>query len=191
MKIIMSVITLTVLTVLCSTTGMTQGENTPLPSRDEPMKTIITAIIALVSGAVSAVITAQLKSRELDRVFSNKVEEIKTQMKLQQEAEKQSQKANLRLQYVNPLQSATKELVDRIAVIESRMGSQFEHDMKDWFRRIKSFWEDRNKDDRAKQDFATWCLYEGSFAMATLHKSAVYFCYASQILQKSPFSELV
>jgi hypothetical protein len=201
MKIIMSVVTLTVLIVLCSAPGMAQGANTPLPQKDVLTQTVTTAIAGLVFGSIGAYIAALIKLKELDKafefkiseldkVFKNRVKEMETQMALQQAAQKQSEKANLRLRYVNPLLNVTEELVGKIASIEGRIGSPYENEMKDWFRRIKSFCDDRNKDDREEKQFAYWFQYEGLFAMTTLHKAAVYFSYADHILQASPFSEL-
>ncbi|MBE8990362.1 hypothetical protein [Nostoc sp. LEGE 12450] len=189
MKIIMSAVALIALTAIFSAFGMAQGGNTPLSLRDDLVKIAVTAILGCLSGGVGTYIATQFKLKEQNKAFSLKVKEIQSQIDSQRAAEKQNQEANLRLRYVNPLRSTTNDLIEKISAIEGRINTPYEQEVKNWFRYIKGFC-DSNKDNESKKKFFTWCHYEGLFSMSTLHKSAVFFAYADQIFQKSPFSEL-
>src|SRR5713101_7381419 len=132
MKIVISIVILLVLVALCSTPGIAEEGKTPLSLKDDLIKIVATS---LASSLLTYLFAAKLKSKELSKTFDNKIQEIneqfkyriqeiKNQMQLQQEAERKTQEASLRLQYVNPMRRVTGDLTEKISDIEGRLNTQ-------------------------------------------------------------------
>lgn len=164
---------------------------------EKSIQALVSAIIGALFGAIGAYIkmrlevkkmqdTFNLKVQEIDETSKQRIKEMKQQLKLQHDLEREKEETQLRVRYVNPLRSATIALKERIAGIELKIGDAMqESEMKGWFSRIKDDAAFRHSDG-----FPLWCNGVGTWAMSTLHIMARFFAYASPTRNDAPFREL-
>ena len=79
--------------------------------RDNLLLTILASVFGCVFGAAGSFVASYLKIKGLQKAFDLKIQEIQTQMNLQQSHEKKNQEINLRIRYINPLRFATNQLI--------------------------------------------------------------------------------
>lgn len=128
---------------------------------------ILTSVISAALGILTALATTHYKMRKQHRL------------------EKEKEKDQIRLKYLNPLLVAGIDYLERMADIKERRQDEGKtNKMVTWFREIK---ENKRTD---KQSFEYWINDEGFFAMSTLYVTAVYLFYAGQIRRELPFIEL-
>lgn len=128
---------------------------------------ILTSVISAVLGILTALATTHYKTKK------------------QQRLEKEKEKDQIRLKYLNPLLVASIDYHERMVDIkERRRDEDKKNKLVTWFREIKT-------NNRANQQlFEYWVNDEGFFAMSTLYVTAVYLFYAGQIRRELPFIEL-
>lgn len=141
---------------------------------NELTKVVLTAILGGITGAVTAFITAGLRLREL-----------KKQFELQQSAEREKEKAKIRLQYLNPLRIGAEDLYERIFDISQRLESEDEKQ-----RLKKNFGYINDKNITNREDFEKWCNIDGYYYTSTLYITNIYFSIASRIRGELPFIQL-
>jgi hypothetical protein len=142
---------------------------------EKSMQALVSAIIGAVFGVIGAYVT-----------FNLKVKEMKQQLKLQHDLEREKEETQLRIKYVNPLRSATIALQERMAAIDLKIGDAMqESEMRGWFSRIKDDAAFRHSDG-----FPLWGNGVGTWAMNTLHIMARFFAYATPTRNREPFREL-
>jgi len=136
-------------------------------------------------GIASAVITARLKIKEIEKQFEFKLKELETNFRLQQNTEAVREKAKIKVQYLNPLRVAAGDLLEKIKDIHSKlMCDDPRKFLKDTFTEIKS------KDREQKEEFVLWCNGFGHYSMSAIYVTAVYFAHASKIRFELPYMDL-
>jgi len=116
--------------------------------------------------------------------FALKVKELREQLDLQREADRAKEEARLRDRFLSPLLFATRELIERLEIIEERLGQPARcKEMLYWFNEIEG-------KTHNKADFDYWCNDIGHFGVTTLYITASYFAYANRILTEAPFHEV-
>lgn len=134
---------------------------------------ILTAVFSILTAAVTAFITANLKLME-----------IKQQSKIQQEVEKERENSKIRIQYLNPLYISSKDLSTRLNDINSELEDNNRKQMMlNNFRYI-------DENTIVKENFGNWCNSDGYFCMSTLYLTSVYFLNASRVRFELPFIQL-
>jgi hypothetical protein len=163
------------------------AQDTGIPSLGEKsMQSLVAGIIGGVFGAIGAYIKMRLEVRKMQEAFNLKVEEMRQQLKLQDDFAREKEETQLRIRYVNPLRSATIALKERMAGIDLKIGNrEQESEMREWFVRIKN-----DAAFRHSPEFLLWCNGGGHWAMNTMHIMARFFAYASPTRNDTPFKEL-
>jgi hypothetical protein len=108
---------------------------------------------------------------------------IREEIEAQRNARALDKIAELRERYLTPLRHYASLLSSRISELETKYKSDREAEIRRWFKTVK----DQVTRDQRRDDFITWCYYEGLFAVTTLYYTCSYFQCAQQIRQARPF----
>ncbi|HRP97395.1 MAG TPA: hypothetical protein PL143_14195 [Rhodocyclaceae bacterium] len=134
---------------------------------DDSARLVLQIVLSSGFGVAAALITTNYKFRK------------------ERQVERDKEKENLRLKFLNPLLVASEDLLDRLMDIKRRRDDPGKSgEMQRWFRAVA---DKRAHDSRAR---ASWANDEGYFAVSTLYITAVYFYYAGRIRRDFPFVEL-
>lgn len=142
--------------------------------------------VAGVSGFV-AYRTARANARaslDASRVnLAGEIRKIREQIEAQEAAETKAAIADLRQRYLTSLRYYANTLSRRLAELEVKFRAAENPAVRGWFKTIK----DEVTRDQRREDFVTWCYYEGLFAVTTLYYTCSYFHLANEIRSSRPF----
>jgi hypothetical protein len=141
--------------------------------------------VAGVSGLV-AFYTARANSRAALATsrenLQGEIRKISEQIEAQEAARVRAEIAVLRPRYLTPLRYYALALSRRLAELEAKFGSAENDRVRGWFKTVK----DQTARDRRRDDFLTWCYYEGLFAVTTLYYTCSYLFFANEIRSDQP-----
>ena len=116
--------------------------------------------------------------------LEGEIRKISEQVRAQEEALERAEIAVLRQRYLTPLRYFAVALSERLAELAAKYGSDENDRVRHWFKTIK----DQATRDARRDDFLTWCYYEGLFAATTLYYTCSYFLCANEIRSGQPFA---
>jgi hypothetical protein len=142
--------------------------------------------VAGISGLV-AYYTARANSRAALATsranLEGEIRKISEQIEAQEAARERGEIAVLRQRYLTPLRYYAIALSRRLGELEAKYVSAEDGRVRGWFKTIK----DQTARDRRRDDFLTWCYYEGLFAATTLYYTCSYLFFANEIRSGQPF----
>jgi hypothetical protein len=138
---------------------------------EDLMKLAVPALIGVLAGIVSSVITTRQRMKEVVETF-----------KLEQRAKDQETKAKVQIQYLNPLQIAALDLRDRIQDIQNKIegGDPL----------LRNTMQELKSRDHHGNQYVEWANGFGHYALSTLYLTNVYLASVSKIRTELPFVEL-
>ncbi len=116
--------------------------------------------------------------------LEGEIRKISEQVRAQEEARERAEIAVLRQRYLTSLRYYAVALSERLAELAAKYGSDENDRVRHWFKTIK----DQTTRDARRDDFLTWCYYEGLFATTTLYYACSYFFCANEIRSGQPFA---
>jgi hypothetical protein len=150
---------------------------------------VFSLAVAGVSGLV-AYYTARANSRAglaASRAnLAGELRKISEQIEAQEAARQREEVAALRQRFLTPLRYYALALSRRLAELEEKYASADDGPTRHWFKIVK----DQVARDARRDDFVTWCYYEGLFAVTTLYYTCSYFEAANEIRAGRPFGAI-
>lgn len=155
---------------LCITLPAIASATSPI-AKDVPLQIITPALISIIGGVVSALLTTSFR--------------LNMQAKIQQEADARKQEQKNRIQYLNPLRISAEDLRGRLSqIINDMKDSNRKQELTDDFRHI----DEKNISDQ--RGFLKWCNIDGYFSMSTLYITSLYLSRANSLRSEFPIAQL-
>ena len=153
----------------------------------ELIKWIGPAVIATISGIVSALVAARLRVNELEKQFQFKTKELAKQIEFKRLEEGERELVAIRMTYIDTLHTCAADLLARMNELLDILGREDDSDrnyLRQSFERIVT---DSRDDPR---EFAIWCNYGGYNAVSTLYLTALFFARLSKTRSEFPFTKI-